>query len=222
MPKTLLNAVNETLKRVKIIAGDSGELTSLTDSSRQTFIDTAVQVINEGIDELYTACDLPMPEGQGEATVTLAASTRAYALRDDMVRLRFPLIDRTNRQFITEFAGGYNAMLEADFEQDDTGLPIMAAIRPTDGRLHMDRTPTATEAGRIYTYQYDKDAVIELASDCLPFNNTVFRAMVPVWSGLWSREQRRDFDAGVFDVSIGRAARLMTQRPPRNSWWSGA
>ncbi len=52
--KTLLNSVNEVGKRAGWIAGDAGLLTSLTDSGRQSFIDQAIQVINEGIAELYT------------------------------------------------------------------------------------------------------------------------------------------------------------------------
>lgn len=218
MAKTLLNAVNEILKRTSIIAGDANALTSLTDSARQVDIDQAVQVINELTDQLYTVSEIPYPNVQSSSTITLATGTRAYQLASDLVRLRWPLIDKTNTQFIFEYIGGYNKLLEFDPEQDDTGLPYFAAIRPTDGYLHMDRAPTAAENGNIYTYQYDKDTVMSSASDTVPFSDIVFRAMVPAWVQLWKRERRGEFDGDLFKAAFGEAAGLLTQAAPKDSW----
>lgn len=218
MAKTLLNATNEILKRVGLIAGDSGVLTSLTDSARQVGIDVAVQVVNEGIDELYASSNVSKPNAQGESTVTLVTSTRAYTLATDLLRLRWPMVDKTNTQFLFQYPGSYNAMLLSDPEQDDTGLPVYAAIRPTDGKLHLDRAPTSVENGRVYTYQYDKDLVLSAAADTVPFKDVVFRAMVPVWVQMWKRERRNEFDGDLFKIDLGRAATLMTQVEPRDSW----
>ncbi len=221
MTKTLLNAVNETLKRTGVIAGDSGEFTSLTDSARQVLIDLAVQVVQEGVDDLYLTAEKPLPEGRREGTLTLSNRVRAYKLRDDLVRLRWPMIDRTNHQYIHEASGGYDQLLLSDADQDDTGLPVLAAIRPTDGRLHLDRAPTAIEAGRAYKYQYDRDISLEAAGDLLPFADAVFRAMVPVWAEYWKRSRRLEFDESLFRTNLGRAAGLLTKSTPRTSYWSG-
>ncbi len=218
MAKTLLNGVNEILKRVGLVAGDAGTLTTLTDNARQTAIDTAVQVINEGIDALYAASPEAQPNEQGESTLTLVAGTRAYSLATDLVQMRWPLIDKTNSQTIEEYPGGYNAMLSADIEQDDTGLPMLGAIRPTDGKLHLDRAPTSAEAGRIYTYQYDADQALAVAADTVPFTDAVFRAMVPAWVQLWKREKRNEFDNDLFQQTIGRAAQLLTEKQPRTHY----
>jgi hypothetical protein len=216
--KTLLNGVNEVLKRVKVIAGDAGALTTLTDSARQTDIDMCVQVINEGVDELYSRGSIALPKEQAESSFTLVDGTRAYELASDLVQLRWPMIDKTNTQYLSEFPGGYNRMLLLDPEQNDTGLPLFGAIRPTDAKLFLDRAPTSVEAGRIYTYQYDKDLELTLAADEFPFTNPVFRAMVPAWVQLWKRERRNEFDSGMFKASLGRAASLMTMQQPRTSW----
>lgn len=218
MAKSLLNAVNEILKRASVVAGDAGALTTLTDSARQVDIDQAVQVINEGIDALYVTCELPFPSGQGESTVTLATGTRAYSLASGLLRMRWPLVDKTNTQFIFEYPNGYNALLLLDPEQNDTGTPYFAAIRPTDGMLHMDRAPTATENGRIYTYQYDKNIGLSAASDTVPFNDAVFRAMVPAWVQLWKRERRNEFDTALYRSAFAQAATYLTQATPRTSW----
>jgi hypothetical protein len=218
MAKTLLNAVNETLKRVNEIAGDAGLLTTLTDSARQHPVDIAVQVVNEGVIDLYSVSQIAQPNEQAESTVTLVTSTRAYALASDLVALRWPFIDKTNNQYLTQYPGGYNAMLVGDPEQDDTGLPYYAAIRPTDGYLHLDRAPTSVENGRIYTYQYDKSLIMSAAASTVPFTDEVFTMMVPVWTQLWKREMRNEFDDGLYMKNLGVASKLLTRVQPITSY----
>lgn len=218
MAKTLLQTVNAIFKRANIIKGDAGELTTLTDSARQVWIDKALQIINEGIDELYSAAEIALPNEQAEGIITLVAGTRAYDLEDDLVTLRWPIIDKSNTQYLTQYPGGYNAILVNDPEQDDTGLPIMAAIRPTDGKLFLDRAPTSEEAGRIYTYQYDKDLALSVAADEVPFNDMVWRAMVPAWVELFRVDINNQLNSSLFNISIGRAARSLSRLPMRSSY----
>lgn len=218
MAKTLLNTVNEILKKVGQIHGDSAALTTLTDSGRQRAIDIAIQVVNEGIDELYSAGPKDKPKGQAESAITLVTGDRDYNLASDLVRLIWPLRDKTNNQIIVPFPSGYNAILSSDPEQDDTGLPHFAAINPVNGLLYLDRAPTTTENGNIYTYQYEKDLALTILTDTVPFENAVFRAMVPVWSQLWRRDIQNEFDNGLFRLNVGRAARLLTQERPRTDY----
>lgn len=218
MAKTLLNGVNEVLKRAGFIAGDAGVLTTLTDTARQTSIDTCVQVINEGVSELFTASGMPMPNEQKEGTVTLVAGTRSYSLASDVVQVHWPMVDKTNTQFLYKFPGEYNDMLLLDPEQDDTGLPVYATLRPTDFKLFLDKAPTSAEAGRIYTYQYHRDLVLASASDTMPFTDAVFRSMVPAWVQLWKRENRNEFDGDLFKHSIGTASRMLSGMQPRTSY----
>lgn len=218
MPKTLLQSCNEVLKRAGIIAGDAGALTTLTDSARQVAIDRAVQIINEGIDDLYATSNLSLPNKQAESTITLATNTRNYSLASGLVVLRWPLIDRTNNQFIAEYPGGYNAILIADMEQDDTGQPQYAAIRPTDGALFLDKAPTANENGRIYYYQYDKDTVLDEAADTVPFTDEVFRAMVPAWAQLFRRDHQNSFDQPIYRRAVGNASLRLRRLPVRDSY----
>lgn len=219
MSKTLLDGVNEVLKRVNVIAGDANVLTNLVDSSRQHTIDIAVQVINEGIDELYSASHVSLPKSQAESTIILVNGQRDYSLASDLVELIWPMIDKTNAQFLYEFAGGYNALLQLDPEQDDTGLPVWGAINPVSGALHLDRAPTTIEVGRVYTYQYEKDLSLSAATDSMPFTNAAFRSMVPAWVQLYKREMKNEFDQALYMMSIGRASRFVTERRMRQSYF---
>lgn len=221
MPKTLLNGVNEVLKKVDVLDSDSGLLASLTDSARQTHIDLAVQVVNETLDHLYSAADKPKPKQLGEATITLVTSDRDYALNAGVVLLRreFHLIDSTNNHQIAILGDdGYRQIVMGDPELNDTGLPSAAAIRPTDGELYLDRAPTSAENGRIYKYRYDKELELTVAADTFPFGNAAFRALIPAAAELWKMYRHNEFSQGLFDASVARAARFVLMLPARDSW----
>lgn len=222
MAKTLLEGVNDVLKRVRIIRGQVGELSTLTDSGRQGWIDLATQAWNESVEQLYETAEVPLPSELGEATITLATGDRDYALASGLNVLRFPLLDETNGQVIREYPGGYITLVnEQIFPASYTGLPYFGAIRPTDGELYLDRIPTADENGNVYKYRYDKDVSLALAADTFPFSDAVYRAMVPVVAEVWKREERKEFDDDMYRQNMGRASRLLRQQPMRTSWLDG-
>ncbi|MCH8136503.1 MAG: hypothetical protein IIB77_11035 [Proteobacteria bacterium] len=224
MAKTLLNGVNELLKKVNIIDEDAGIFTTLSDSANQTFIDLAVQSINETVDELYSVSRRPKPKQLAESTITLVADDQDYALETDLIRIHrdFGLIDETNTRFITILdEDGYRQLIIADMGQDDTGLPHLAAIRPTDGELFLDRKPTSAEVGLIYKYRYDKDLVLSAADDAFPFTDTVFRALISAAAELWRFHKHGEFAQGLFNASLARAARYLSKINERTSWQPG-
>jgi hypothetical protein len=216
--KTLLNAVNDMFQLANIIAGDADALSGLTDSARQHDIDACILALNQTIDELYSSSEVPLPQQQAESTVVLVTGTRAYSLVANFNRLHWPLIDKTNTNYIYEYAGSYDDLLSLDPEQDDTGLPLYGVIRPTDSKLFLNVAPTSAENGNTYTYQYDKDLELSLAADNVPFNNAVYRAVIPAAFQVWKRERRGEFDNGLFKAHLGRSARLLTQVPQRTSY----
>ncbi|MEE9158907.1 MAG: hypothetical protein V3U60_11035 [Gammaproteobacteria bacterium] len=221
MSKTLINGVNEVLKKTGTLDSDSGLLTSLTNSGRQVFIDTAVQVLNEAVDDLYASAQISKPKQLREATITLVSGTKDYALHSSLVLLRdeFNLIDETNNHIIAILGeNGYWQTVVGDLDQDDTGLPSFCAISPINGRLVFDRTPTSVEDGNIYKYRYDRDMELELANDSFPFNNIVFRAVVPAAAEMWKFYRQQEFQSAIYNRSMARAARYLRQLPPRTSY----
>ena len=128
MAKTLLDATNETMKKLSLIKGDSGVLTSLTDTARQTWIDQIVQNVNEGIDELYSWAEMEFPKELTEGTLTLATNDRDYdpaaVFSGDVNTIRFPFQDQRNGQYTYEFEKGYRALINAQLIPSNyTGLP---------------------------------------------------------------------------------------------------
>lgn len=214
--KTLLQGVNEVLKKIGVIDSD---LSTLTSGGKQISINRTIQAWNEAIEQLYSVARMSMPNEQAEDTITLANGTRAYALASDLVQLYYPLLDETNGQYLEEYQPGYFDLVSRQpIPANETGLPIFACIRPTDGYLFIDKDPTTDYAGRIYKYRYDKDISLSILTDTFPFSDTVFRAMVPVVSELVRLYNQDKYAGELSSINYGRAAKLLTQKQERRSW----
>lgn len=218
MAKTLLDGVNDVLTRARVIDSNN-QLSTLNSNSHQTAVDIVVQVWNEVIDELFNSTDIPRPNMLKEATLTLVQDDRDYALASDVIQLRFPLLDETNGRYISEFPGGYLELVNSQPEPSNfTGLPIAAAIRPTDNELYLDRIPTSNEAGLVYKYRYIKDAVMASPGDPIAVPDMVYRALVPAVHELYKLEFGKDVRGGVLRKSMGRARKMLRQKPQRTFW----
>lgn len=221
--KTLLNAVNEIMKAVNVIAGDAAAFTTLTDAAQQHNIDIAIQIINEEIEELYTSSDIELPGEGKEGTITLATGTREYSLPSDFIEFVVAnndalAIDKTNTQYMWLWRGSYEDFLFVDPQQVYTGLPLWGMISPITGSLRVDRAPTSAENSKVYTYQYLKNLALSAASDTVPFNDEVFRAMVPAWAEKWKSRARNEFSVDLYRQGMGRAGRAVAQLPARRSY----
>ena len=192
---TLLDGVNAVLKKVDVL-DDSGLLTSLTDSARQSYVDAAVQSLNEAIDHLYALSEIPKPTSLGEEWITLVEGDRSYGLDDTLITLRreYHLIDETNNHVISILGeDGYRQIVFGDIEQNDTGLPSCAAVSPVDGELIMDRIPTANETGKRYKYRFEKDLELTTATDEFPLQTCDQTAQMsfPIHRPIRANDQQR-------------------------------
>jgi len=213
---TLLEGVNKVLRRTQIINSD---LTSLTSSGSQPYIDTAVGIWNEIILKLYSLTDKAVPNEVARGTITLVDGDRDYSLASDLVQLRFPLHDTTNGQFIEEYPSGFLGMKSTQsYPANETGLAYLGAISPIDGLLYLDKIPTSDDDGKVYEYFYDKDITMSLATDTFPFNDSVFTALIPAVAQQWAAEIQNKFVDRIYNESFALAAQLVSQSPLRGSW----
>lgn len=218
MSKTLLNGINDLLDRVGILDAN-GELGSLTNQGKQLFIDLGIQIWNETIDHICNMMGGPHPGETGSSSITLVTDTREYDLPSDLIQIRWPLIDQTNGHYIWEYCGGYEQMrLDQHIPDDWDGLPYYAAINPTTGKLRMDRSPTSAENAKVYNMLYDKDLVMDAASDTFPFTDATYRAVLPVVAQSWERRKRNDFDEDEYKKQLSRALMLANKVNRRSHW----
>ena len=222
MPKTLVEGVNDVLTKVGVLDSDTN-LTSLTDPARQNYIDTAVQALNETVDRLFALPQMPTRPNQiSERVIVLNTDDQDYELHESLVRLlpSFGLIDETNNHIIQilDHPDAYRQMVIGDTEQDDTGQPSLACIRPTDGQLWLDRAPTAAYDGREYKYRFEADPGLAAATDEFPFTNPVYRGVVLAAAELWKKENKNSFSGAMFNVGLAQAAERLTRTPARTEW----
>lgn len=219
MSKTLLNGVNDVLKRIGVIKGNSGELTSITDSARQTVIDLTVQSWNEALVDLVDSAGDAIPKAVGSGTLTLATSTRAYAPASDLVKIRWPFHDATNGRYISEYPGGYEQLYQDQpVPSTIAGIPTQAAIRLTDGYIYLDTTPTSAENGLVYTYLYDKSLLMTAYTSVFPFTDSVYQVMIPAVAELVKRDWESTFDAAVYKARMAQASSLASENEIQYQW----
>jgi len=213
---TLLEGVNKVLRRVQIINSD---LTSLSSSGKQPYIDGAIAIWNEMVLKLYALTEEAMPNEVATSTITLATDDRDYSLASDLIQIRWPLHDTTNGQYIYEYPGGFiDLKNDQHFPLNEIGTSFYGAISPIDGLLYLDKIPTAEEDGRVYEYFYDKDITLSLAADTFPFNDSVFLAMIPSVAQLWTAEYQNKFIDKIYNDSFALAAQLLTKNTLKDSY----
>lgn len=216
MAKTLLEGVNEVLKKTKTLTS-ANELLSLSDAGKQVFIDSAIQSWNESVDDLYSLARTPRPLQMRTGHIVLAEGVQDYELEDDLEIIYWPMHDETFGQYM--YQKDYHTLRSSQSQPDNyTGIPNYAAIHPETGNLYVDRSPNANEADRDYVYHYGVDLELTIATDVFPFSNTVFRAMTEAVAEKWKLIQHNKFEEGIYHAAIGRAVRMMNKRPQHSSW----
>ena len=240
MAVVFLQVVNETLKRTRIIQGDAGELATstvtstatglvateaFTDSGRQLEIDLAIQLWQEAEHEVY-GLGL-FPKEAATATIVLVANQREYAMPDDFERIAGE--SRESRVFRSatsvliakEYRGGYAKMLaDQPTASDWQGEFDSWAISPVTGEIRVGREPTSAQDGETWNVLYEKRLSLTstMATETLPFSDTVAASLVPVVAEAHNRIMKKEFDSDLFKSSIVRALEYMTQNQPRSRY----
>lgn len=229
MSYTLLNAVNLLLVHVREV-DSRGQLISLVDSARQPKIDLAVRAWNQAASLLFEQTAQPIPMQAREATITLEADKRKYPLAKDLIHIYFPLrhaatpTQEAQGYRIYQYApeeedGGYMRLLEEDrFPDNHQGRPQYAVITPDRRELYLDRTPTSSEAGEIYSYTYTRRIYMNNAGDTFPFGDAVVDSLVPVASEFWRGDIQNARDSGILRTFLAQAARVQNPRSLRKHW----
>jgi hypothetical protein len=229
-----LTAVNDTLKRVGLIAGDLQNLVTSTITSTATgltateafnsqsqiqhHVDLMVQLWREGVNELFSHGLLAKEAATG--SVTLITNQREYALATDFERFAGPMAAMraaTDVQVLFEYPGGYHQMLiDQPLATQWTGEPQSFALSPADDKVRMDRDPTSAENGSIYYYLYEKTIALTstMATTALPFSEETYISMVPYIAQWFERARKTDFDEEQFKAGLARAVKAARRLQP--------
>lgn len=224
MGYTLLQAVNRVLKRTGDIAGDAGDLTSFTDSARQTTIDVVLQVWNEVNHELYSLGTLVGEVEQD--SIVLVADQNDYDLPNDFEALAGKtyrsrcLVNADNNHRIYEYPGGFDQLFSDQPDPTDrTGQPRHFAFNPIVNEFRIDAMPTSSEAGDEYKFLYEKRISLTALTDRFPFSDTVVDGLVPVVAEITRlARDKRGRDPLSANAGFNRALATIMQKKKRTAY----
>lgn len=214
------------LRNAGFITGESGALTSLTDTARQVEIDIAKKVINTCISEVYSLANTPIPVEMAVSNITLVAGQREYDLPSNLVQIRYPIIFEEDRHAVLEYRGGFDEMRKEQLNPSDyTGQPQHACINPTNGKLRFDYTPTSEEAGDLYKLYYDKEMLLDAAEDEISFSDTASNHLVEVATIDWKFKRRPTVESTLIvqnkqhrNKHMALAVKYISQTQTKSSW----
>ena len=236
MAITFLDAVNDSLIRARVIKGDTGRLTTTMGTASEIFqaksdiqhsVDLQLQMWREVTQELFTMGVIPPVVAT--ATIVLSDGTREYELPSDFERVAGDTHQERMLRGVTtgvvyeEYPGGYLRMLAdqpraTDFTSAEAGRWAISPAHAATTMLRMEfETTTSTQS---YNLMYEKsiDLTVTMATETMPFTDTVSFAMVPVVAEFYNRTMKGEGDQGIFRSSIARAARLTRKQPPSETY----
>jgi hypothetical protein len=215
---TLLDGVNAVLKRVGLIQGDAGALTSLSDSARQTDIDICVQCWNEAVKALYFFPN-QFPMEAAESTFTLISSVREYDLASDFSTMVVEPKDEIHGYFLRPYPGGYVRMMEDQLIPSNwKGQANFYCIEPINGKLRLDVDPTDNEAGNVYTYRYTKSLEVSSASDTFACADNVLPYLYEPVAQLWNFRRKETFNESLYNLGMSQAMSTLNPESARGSY----
>jgi hypothetical protein len=221
---SLLQAVNRVLKRTGDIAGDAGDLTSFTDSARQTTVDVVLQVWGEVIHELYSLGAL-VGEVE-EDLITLVADQNDYDLPNDFEAIAGKtyrsrcLVNADNNNRLYEYPGGFDQLFSDQPDPTNfTGQPRHFVFNPIVNEFRIDTMPTSEEAGDEYKYLFEKRISLTKTADKFPFSDTVVDGLVPVVAEITVNvRNKKAVDPLSANAGFNRALATIMQKKKRTAY----
>ena len=223
MAKTYLVAVNDTLRRVGVIAGDASELTTFTDTQRQREVDIVLQVWNEIVHELY---DLGSLQGEvADGSITLVTDTDNYAVPTDFEQMagdtyKTRVMVKSDGGRLFEYPGGYRQMfIDQPDRADFTEASSYWAFNLTNNTFRLDKRPTSAENGDVFNFVFDKRINLSTISDTMPFSDTVTEALQSVVAEIFRIDMHGETRDPISSIAgFKRAASLITQKKRRRRY----
>lgn len=224
--QTFLDAVNAVLKRIGVIQGATGVLTSFSDSARQRQIDVTIQSWGEAIQHLL---NMGMVPGEtASATVTFSGTgEREFSKPSDYIRPAGTMPGTrvwraaTAEYVVSEYQGGYEAMIVSQLTATNwTGRPNGWTVNPTTDKFRFDTLCTTTDTlNLLYEKRIRFTTTSTATGDTFPFDDLVVDGLVPVVAEFVSSVMKNEpLDGTTYKLNLSRAASLAMQRQPNRGY----
>jgi hypothetical protein len=167
-----LGCVNRILQLNGLIRGDTDPLTAFTDTNHASTSAIAQIAVQTEITELSSKGELPYLH-KTTGSISLATSTRAYALAADFIQLwgRDPFFyDATQNLEIFQYPGGEDQLRHDIFTyRTQPGSPLWFYFeRATTQQVSFFPVPNSSVNGRALTYDYSGSGNVSASTDTIP------------------------------------------------------
>ena len=172
---TFLDGVNRLLRINSVIRGDDDAITTFSDTQHSSDIQLAQIAITDEISELVS--DRLISYEKTTTTISLATSTRTYALASDFIRFfgtHPSFYDSTDNVRIYEWKGGEDNLMNIDYKyKTNEGAPSWWYWHETTTKqVAFYNVPNSTYNTRSLSYEYEKSVTVTNSTDTLPFITT--------------------------------------------------
>ena len=168
---TFLQGVNEVFRRNAIIRGDTDTITSFSDTTHNAAIQVAILAIQDEIADLVS--DRVIGYEFASSSITLIDSTRTYSLASDFVRFYGTpkFYNSTQNRQVYEYKGGLEKLQTDvyDYKTQYGEFTDWYWEPGTTKKVGTFMVPSASQAGEVWEYDYEKSVQVTLAGDTLPF-----------------------------------------------------
>ena len=173
---TLIECINRIMRLNAIIRGDTDTITALTDTNHNASLNLAVVAIQDELTRL-TARRLIPKERVTSGSITFTTNTRTYDLATDFIGFYGTphFYNATQNRQIYEYVGGLPRLQLEVFNYDTQyGQANWFYWEPTNStnkKVGFFLVPSSSEAGQVWTYDYEGSVMVTNGSDNLPFHN---------------------------------------------------
>lgn len=167
-----VDVVNRILRKDGVIRGDTDPLTNFNSLQHGATMNLAIIAVQDALNDFFADQSLPVERQQG--TITLALNTRTYSLAAQFDKFWNDVAnfyDATQNTLILEYAGG-EQQLQLDIQDYKTqgGYPnwwywVDASV----ATIGFYQVPDATVVGRVLTYDYFLNSMVQSYNDTMPF-----------------------------------------------------
>ena len=172
---TFLDCVNRIMRLNGLIRGDTDLLTAFTDANHGSTSAIAQLAIQTELTELSSKGELPYQHKAG--SITLATSTRTYALASDFVQMWGAdpfFFDTTQNVQIRQYPGDEDQLRTDIYTyRTQAGAPTWFYFElGTTQQVSFFPVPNSSVNGRVLSYDYSGAVNVSASTDALPLTTT--------------------------------------------------
>ena len=177
---TFLDAVNRVLRINTVLSGDDDDISTFEDIQHRATLNLAQIAIQTTLSELTSSNLIPYEDTEG--TITYVNGQRLYTLPSDFVRMvdqnPFLLVldgsGNSANTTVQLYRGGEEALRRNILDyKTQSGSPLYFYF--ADGstkQIGLFHVPDSSVAGTQVSFPYQKDVMVTVAADTLPFHTT--------------------------------------------------